>query len=206
MRKPIILVVMIATMMIAPRAWGGPITTWTLTSVTFSDGSTATGFFIDPAGGTLTPQFLSTGQWSITVTAPAGSNFSPFTYNSSNSTARLINDPPGSPVPGAGLEVDTTALCTDTLPLGGTGTGFCRDIILDSPFLDPNVSSVPLSTTFSVEGCTGCAPGMLNDTRGFSAGTLVSSAGGGTATAPEPSSLALLLCGLGVFAVVRRLS
>lgn len=209
MRRIIIPVLAIAIGLIAPRAYATSVT-WTLTGVTFSDGSTATGFFTDPSGGTLNSQFPTTG-WSITVISPAGSNFSsPFTYDPSNSTEHLINvtpaifptNPPGG-FYGSDVSITSNALCPDS-----TGTAFCRDIILDgvAPGLEPTLASLALDTTFSVEGCGGCAPGMLDAARGFSGGSYVPSTGG-TAPTPEPSSLTLLMCALGLLTVpgvVRR--
>ena len=188
--------------LIAPQARATSIT-WTLSGATFADGSTATGFAIDPSGGTVTPEFLTAGQWSIAVTSGLAvdgtTTLSAFTYDSTNSTARLINDPPGSPVPGSGLEIDTTAACSQA---GTTLLGFCRSLILDAGFLDPTLTSVALDTTFSTEGCTGCASGLLNTGREFSSGTWVPSitTGTGGGTVPEPGSLPLLGAGLAALA------
>src|ERR1700736_6020723 len=59
--------------------------TWTLSGVTFTDGGIANGSFVyDAASNTISA-------WSITVVGGDTSLFSPFIYNSADSTAEGIN-------------------------------------------------------------------------------------------------------------------
>ncbi|HYB76974.1 MAG TPA: PEP-CTERM sorting domain-containing protein [Candidatus Bathyarchaeia archaeon] len=209
MHKLIVSIVAISMILFASQAWAGstdPPVTWTLSGVTFTDGSTASGFFTDPSGGTVNGQFLTTG-WSITTTGDGGA-FTGFTYDPTDSTAHLINDTPALfPVSpplgfyGFALDLTSTATCGS-----GASFGFCNSLILEADVptgLVSSASPIALSLLFTVESCSGCGPGGLDENRDITAGDVVASTASNSV--PEPSSFLMLGSGLlGLAPLLRR--
>jgi hypothetical protein len=182
--------------------------TWTLTGITFNPvnlccgtnegaGGTATGFFVDPTGGT---GLVSLTSWSITTTDTSGNPaYGPtFTWNPSDSTAVLETDIAGN----VGIGLASTAVCSGQ----GQQPTNCRTMGLftSSTSLNPSLSPISIDNNFGLEAVFNCNTGNVfcdETSRNYNpGGSLVATS---VVTTPEPATLSLMGIGL-VFAGVYR--
>ena len=160
---------------------------WTLSGVTFSDGGTASGSFVQTA-----PDVFS----SISITTTAGTSFGGATYST------LSGVFPGSS--------STTGFIAGAASGDFTGTGLLM-LIFDNPLMNTGGTVTDFLTTGDVNGglegtCDDATCSSQTEDRFITGGSASSTFG---VVTPEPSALSLLVVALGALlagAAIRKAS